>query len=54
MEQMYAMIYPDGQVARCCASENGKPVESMGPIMDPEFQLFDTAMPCTVGYLPLL
>ncbi|MBI3547466.1 MAG: radical SAM protein [Elusimicrobia bacterium] len=44
MGEMYAKIYSDGTVRRCCHTG----VEILGRITDPNLKLFDEPKPCTV------
>jgi MoaA/NifB/PqqE/SkfB family radical SAM enzyme len=53
MGQMYAKIYPDGKVARCCALDKyGLPVGVLGQITDLGFRLNDEPMPCEADRCP--
>lgn len=42
MGQMYAKIYPTGDVYRCCANE----VSGLGNLIDGTFELIEEALPC--------
>ena len=44
MGEMYAKIYSDGTVRRCCHTG----VDVLGHITDPELKLYDDPAPCTV------
>lgn len=53
MGQMYAKIFPDGKIARCCAlDKNGKPLGILGHITDLNFRLLDAPMPCEADNCP--
>jgi MoaA/NifB/PqqE/SkfB family radical SAM enzyme len=53
MGQMYAKIYPDHTVTRCCAlDEKGSPIGVLGNILDADFRLHDEPQPCQVQSCP--
>lgn len=53
MGQMYAKIFPDGRVARCCAlDKDGNPLGVMGHITDLNLKLLDEPAPCLVEQCP--
>jgi molybdenum cofactor biosynthesis enzyme MoaA len=53
MGQMYAKIFPDGRIARCCAlDKNGAPLGILGHIADLDFRLLDEPMPCLAEHCP--
>ncbi len=48
MGQMYARIYPDGSVSRCC----GNGASKLGNLLDGTFKLYDKPMPCVCDSCP--
>jgi len=48
MGQMYAKIWPNGDVTRCCHKDCGK----LGSILDEDFRLLDEPAPCKVEACP--
>ncbi len=50
MGQMYARIYPDLTVTRCCAGHYGQHSGILGNLLDPNFKLLNEAQPCSVDF----
>ena len=48
MGQMYARIYPDGQVSRCC----GNGALKLGNILEGSFSLLEEPRPCECDSCP--
>lgn len=48
MGQMYARIYPDGEVYRCC----GKGAQRLGNLIDKTFKLLEEPLPCASDNCP--
>lgn len=48
MGQMYARVYPNGEVCRCC----GNGASKLGNLIDGTFRLLDDAMPCECDNCP--